>query len=228
MCSSKRWLARLLLLGLALGIPSAWAADVKISALTAASAADGANEYAINEAGTSKKVTGSQIRDFLGVYKTALTSQYTNATTTGTEVTALSLALTAGTYRFEYSLLVQNATAANAADFGINYTGTVTRMSARLEYADTGTTATTGTADDVITGDGGELILGQCVVTTESTTAPNLNCITAFTTAATNVLITIKGTLVVSDGGDLELWGASESTTTMSVEVGSNLLVWKF
>src|SRR3990167_4555084 len=35
--------------------------DTKISALTAAASAASANEYAINEAGTSKKVTGTQI-----------------------------------------------------------------------------------------------------------------------------------------------------------------------
>jgi len=40
-------------------------ADTKISALTAASAAAAANEFAINEAGTSKKVTASQIRDYV-------------------------------------------------------------------------------------------------------------------------------------------------------------------
>ena len=37
-------------------------ADTKISALTAAASAAAANEYAINEAGTSKKVTGTQIK----------------------------------------------------------------------------------------------------------------------------------------------------------------------
>ena len=40
-------------------------ANVKISDLTAASAAAGANEYEINEAGTSKKVTGTQISAFV-------------------------------------------------------------------------------------------------------------------------------------------------------------------
>jgi hypothetical protein len=40
-------------------------ANVKISDLTAASAAAGANEYEINEAGTSKKVTGTQIATFV-------------------------------------------------------------------------------------------------------------------------------------------------------------------
>ena len=42
-------------------------ADTKISALAAASAVIDANEFAINEAGTSKKVTGTQIRLFVHV-----------------------------------------------------------------------------------------------------------------------------------------------------------------
>ena len=40
-------------------------ANVKISDLTAAAAAAGANEYEINEAGTSKKVTSTQISAFV-------------------------------------------------------------------------------------------------------------------------------------------------------------------
>jgi len=42
-------------------------ADTKISALTAASAAAGANELPINEAGTTKKVTGTQLKTFMNV-----------------------------------------------------------------------------------------------------------------------------------------------------------------
>jgi len=40
-------------------------ANVKISDLSAASAAAGANEFEINEAGTSKKVTGTQIASYV-------------------------------------------------------------------------------------------------------------------------------------------------------------------
>jgi len=40
-------------------------ADTKISALTAASVAAAANEFAINEAGTSKKLTAAQLKDFI-------------------------------------------------------------------------------------------------------------------------------------------------------------------
>jgi hypothetical protein len=46
-------------------------ADTKISALTAASAAALANEHAINEAGTSKKVTQQQILDAVDLLATA-------------------------------------------------------------------------------------------------------------------------------------------------------------
>lgn len=40
-------------------------ANVKISGLTAAATVAGANEFEINEAGTSKKVTGTQIATFV-------------------------------------------------------------------------------------------------------------------------------------------------------------------
>jgi hypothetical protein len=40
-------------------------ANVKISGLTAAGSVAGANEFEINEAGTSKKVTGTQITTFV-------------------------------------------------------------------------------------------------------------------------------------------------------------------
>ncbi len=46
-------------------------ADTKISALAAASSVAAANEFAINEAGTSKKVTAAQIANYVftaGVY----------------------------------------------------------------------------------------------------------------------------------------------------------------
>jgi hypothetical protein len=46
-------------------------ADTKISGLSAATVAAAANEFAINEAGTSKKVSASQLgvlMPFLGVY----------------------------------------------------------------------------------------------------------------------------------------------------------------
>lgn len=55
-------------------------ANIKISDLTAASAAADANEFEINEAGTSKKVTGSQIKAYVNSGDGALAAKNTVAT----------------------------------------------------------------------------------------------------------------------------------------------------
>lgn len=190
-----------------------------------------------SNATTSKVLFNGTTHDFYcgtdqtsggGPISAKLTADYTNSTTTGTEVTGLQVTLAAGTYRFSYFLAVQAATAANAADFGINFTGTHTVLMARLNYSDTGSTATAGSSDDVVTGDGGELLLGSCVNTAESTTVPNLNCVTSMTTANANNFWIIEGVIVVTVSGDFELWAASESTTAIRVMTGSNLLVTSF
>jgi hypothetical protein len=55
-------------------------ANIKISDLTSASAAADANEFEINEAGTSKKVTGSQIKAYVNAGDGALAAKNTVAT----------------------------------------------------------------------------------------------------------------------------------------------------
>jgi hypothetical protein len=55
-------------------------ANIKISDLTSASAAADANEFEINESGTSKKVTGSQIKAFVNAGDGALAAKDTVAT----------------------------------------------------------------------------------------------------------------------------------------------------
>lgn len=203
-----------------------WAADSRITdlpELTAPATGDfleivDVSDTTDNEAGSSRKVRVDRISE--QIY--ALGSDYTNATTTGTEITGIGpmTAPAAGTYKLGCWLIVQNATAANAGDFGVNYTGTVTEMFATLRYPDSGTAATTGTADGTVTGDGGELIVAHGSVLTESTTAPNLNVIAAFA-AVENLWIEIHSLLTVSDTGDFEIWAASESTTTLTVQSGS-------
>ena len=89
-------------------------ADTKISALTAATTGAGANEFAINEAGTTKKLTLTQIVTYLqtlGMPRVLkLTAQHSVTGVTGTEVTGLSMTLEAGTYTFTYSLINRSGT----------------------------------------------------------------------------------------------------------------------
>jgi hypothetical protein len=59
-------------------------ADIKISQLTAAAAASGTQEFEVNDSGTSKKVTGSQIEAF--VKSSLVVSDITDLTATATEL----------------------------------------------------------------------------------------------------------------------------------------------
>jgi hypothetical protein len=76
----------------------------KISALTAASAAAGANELEINEAGTSKKLTITQIGTFMGTLFAAI----------GTTISAAGLATGGGSLAANRTITVTAATTAQA------------------------------------------------------------------------------------------------------------------
>jgi hypothetical protein len=157
----------------------------------------------------------------------ALSVDYTNATTTGTKVTGLAKTLAAGTYRFEYSLLVQTTTASSGILFGLNFTGTHTVLIAHEIYLGTGTLAATGTIDDAHTSALAQLFEGGGTVT-ETTTAPDMNVIITFNAANTSYLVRIIGIIVVTVTGDLELWASSEvGTVTATIKANSSLMLTK-
>jgi hypothetical protein len=156
-----------------------------------------------------------------------LVTQHNISASTATEVTGISTTLTAGTYTFTYSLIVQSGTATVGPWFGVNYTGIASSFVARLRYIGTGVSASTGIIDDTNTGVLAEQINEGAATRVESTTAPNLNVIGDVTTINANLYITIEGVMVVSDGGDIELWHASDSAAQTSVMAGSSLVIQK-
>jgi hypothetical protein len=204
-------------------------ADTKISALTAASVALVADEFAVNEAGTSKKLTLTQIITLLqasyGLPRVkGLASDHAISATTATEVTGLGpMTLEAGTYEFRFQLIVQSATTTVGIGLGINFTGTAAVHTILLTYPGTGTTAITGVMDDVGAGTG--QIVEHNVQTAFSTTAPNMVNTAGFATINANVPVIIEGILVVTASGDLELWHSSETATSTTVKAGSSLVV---
>lgn len=203
-------------------------ADTKISALTAATAGAAANEFPINEAGTSKKLTLTQIATYLqsvGMPIVArLASDHAISATTATKVTLGATALVAGTYVFKYSLIVQAATATVSPTYGINFTGTAAVRKMTLIYVDTGGLATgLGTADDVGTSAGS--MMSGTTVTAFSTTAPNMAHNGGVGTINADVFVTIEGIMIVTASGDLELWHGSETATSTTIKAGSSLVV---
>jgi hypothetical protein len=157
----------------------------------------------------------------------ALASAYTNSTTTGTNVSGLDVSVIPGTYHVRYNLLVRSAAAATGMSYGVNYTGTVTDMSCELRYPSTGTTASTGIADDASAGAVDQLI-DSFVTRTESTTVPNLGPLTGVATLNVTHRMTLEWDVVVSDSGDLELWAASEvAASQITLQIGSNVKVLK-
>ena len=203
-------------------------ADTKISALTAATAAAAANELAINEAGTSKKLTLTQIETYLrtrGMPRVfALSADHAISATVATEVTGLGpCTLEAGTYVYRFSLIVQTATALVGIGLGVNFTGTSAVRTILLTYPSTGTSANTGIFDDVGAGTG--QLMEHNVQTAFTTTAPNMVNTAGFVTINANVHATIEGILVPTVAGDLELWHSSETATSTTVKTGSSLVV---
>ena len=184
-----------------------------------------ANELAINEAGTSKKLTVQLLQDFLGVIKKCITgSAHSNSTTTGTEVTALQITLpAAGTYTFKYSLIVRSSTAGTGIGLAINHTGTTTKVVTHYRYASTGGTAATGVMEDAVNAVGGQMHESQAARAL-ATTVPNMVTGGVATTAA-DILTVVEGVIVVSAAGDLELWHSSETAAATTIEVGSAVVV---
>jgi hypothetical protein len=203
-------------------------ADTKVSALTAAAAALGADEFPVNEAGTSKKVTITQLVTYLqtlGMPRVKKTAIHSNSTTTGTEVTDLTTALEVGTYVFDYYLILRAATAANAPLLGVNFTGTAAVKSMIMYWGDASGSllAEAHNMDDQGVQTTG-LISGM-VNKTYTTTAPNMGTTVGMATAAADTYAQISGLLVVTVTGNLALWHSTRVATASTVEAGSSLVV---
>jgi len=154
-----------------------------------------------------------------------LTADYTNATTTGTEVTGLQVSLAgAGTHLAEYYLLEQSSAVATGTANGINFTGSLTTLSCVRLYPSTGGTAATGVMDDVAATLSGN-IYEHNAATAASTTAANLGPNTGVAAQNTNINVRITCTIVTAGAGDLELWHRSETAATTRVMTDSYVIV---
>lgn len=217
----------------------AWAADTKISALTAAASVAAANEFAINEAGTSKKVTAAQIKTYVGptliagnsgtaagngapneTWQVLTADATTNSTATiATVMTTNTLA--AGTWRYRYDILAQTSAATTSLKFSVDATGTVTSHAYHLFYPSQGVTAATGIVDQDINVTTGAVWAHLSTRTDNTTLGPT----TDLDTINVDVHYVIEGVLVTSTSGNLLLGHASEGAVATTVQSGTHLIL---
>lgn len=210
-------------------------ADAELNALTALTGANLALDDLLYVEDTSGPQLGKSIRfDELVVALQQkgglprvkrLSTQHSISSTTGTEVTDLTMALEAGTYTVTYNLICRSATATVGPMFGVNFDGTAAVKTFAFMFADGSTALTAYTANMDDEGTKGLGVMSGMNTKTYSTTAPNLGTTVGVTTTASDIGAYILGTLIVTAAGNLELWHSSETATATSLEVGTSLVV---
>jgi len=190
-------------------------ADSKISALPAAAAAAAANEFAINEAGTSKKLTLDLLREYLikrvagsttvaGEFMTWLVLAANSSDITGlTLTTVMSItAVPVGRYHFKCQLIYQATATTTGKGVAVNFTGTLTQFVVEERQATTGGSAATNAPTEVGATSTGNLYEAQASRTKNTL----IGAVSVSVDASnTDMICTIEGFLVVSVQGDLEI-----------------------
>jgi hypothetical protein len=202
---------------------------------------DGANTAVIDsfplaagERATWREGVPLRIIDANGLEKTTpiAVGQYTvsrlgatvsNSTTTAAKVTGLDLACGPGTWVFEYFLRFQSATGTVGPKLSVNHSGTVTTFLQTLTVPTTAATDSSGVFDQVATA---PVVLGAMALRAKDATASMIGTAGVDTTAA-DILIQISGLAIVTVGGNMELYHASETATSTSIMLDSALRLTK-
>ena len=208
-------------------------ADTKISALTAATAAAGANELAINEAGTSKKLTVDQIALYLqnnltgssGAAGANRTTLCLSADSAGVTVVTLTTVMTltgagVGTWRVKGVLIWKTAAAATGIGISLNHTGTLTQFVSTWWTTTTGSTAATGVADQVTATNAGQLVEGK----SERVKGTLSSALAGTDTAGGTQLSVIEAIMIVSVSGDVQLQIATEVAASAATLLAGSVL----
>lgn len=210
-------------------------ADTKISALASVVTPATTDEFAVNQGGTSKKVTlATLVSYFQGlisgssgagaiaagaeIWQVLTSNAASNSTTTNAAVMTTT-SLPAGTYWFRYDIIVQCAAATNSPKFAVQATGTVTKIVYHLFFPSQGVTAATGVIDQDINVTTGAVVGHQSTRTNNTTLGP----FTDVDTANSDVHMWIEGIVVTSTSGNLVLQHSSETAAATTVQSGTQL-----
>lgn len=230
-----RTLRALLLLILCVAIPAAFAADVKISALPAASSANTTDEYPANQSGTTNKVTGAQIASLsiantvtgstatvgtIETWQTLTSNCATNSTVTmATCMTTNSLA--AGTYNFEYHVVYQSAGTGIGIRLEVGTTGLWSRFRA-MTY----NVASAAGANLSNMGKQGFSVTANATRSAANSSNQQVLSAGGVDAANSDELAIIQGSFnLISDGAQLFLQAASEAPAGTNIQVRADTVL---
>lgn len=196
-------------------------ADTPLSSLTQLTDVTDADEFYVNDGGTSKRITFADLRKALGLYRAGLTSDAaSNTTTTTAKITGLDLTLPAGTYQFRYAIRYQAAATTTGVKFDVNHSGTVSTFVWNQQWVSALSTASDANADqDVVTATAG--LLNAFASRAKGTAGRGVTL--SVDTANADMLAIIEGLFVSSTSGNLELYHGSEVAAASTVKAGSSV-----
>ena len=199
-------------------------ADTKVSALPAVTTPAGTDEIPVNQAGTSKKLTLTQVKAFASPDSfTTLASTQANSTVTAASVTGLEQSLAAGTYLVKVWMVYQSAATTTGAEFRLNYTGTSSRVVATWYTLTTGGAATTGIADQATTLTA-QMMEGKGQRANNTATGPTQGV----DTANADQFAVLEGIVVATGSGTLQFMFNSEvASSAITMQIGTTMTVTK-
>lgn len=216
-------------------------ADTKVSALTAVATPALTDEFPVNQAGTSKKITLAQIVASLRLLITGNTGvvnqlaapsetwQCLSADATANATTTIAAVMTsqtlpAGTYKYRYDIIARSSATTTSHKFSVDATGTVSRHTYHLFFPSGGVTAATGVVDQELNATTGAVWGHQSTRIDNTTLGP----MTDVDTANADIHYIIEGTLVTTTSGNLVLGHASEVAASSQVMAGTMLTLQRF
>lgn len=152
----------------------------------------------------------------------ALSADASNSSVTPAEVTGIqATGVLAGTYIVEYFIMYQTAATTTGIRFDVNFTGTVSHILWTQEYVDNLATASSAAADqDAIAATA--QVLGAFASRAKGTAGRGTTI--SVDTANTDMGMYIRGQMIVTVAGDLELWSGSEIAASNTTVMAGTIL----
>lgn len=152
-----------------------------------------------------------------------LASDSATSSTTAASIAGIAQTLEPGTYLFEYAIDCESATSTVTPKYGVNFSGTQTRIAYSLFFPSAGVTAATGVVDQDANATTGQVWAHASTRTNNTVLGP----FTDVDTINVTIMLYLKGKIVVTVAGSLQLLHGSETATSTTTKAGTTLTITK-